>query len=247
MCPPADVNEFAAFAATAVQRYAPLGVHAWEVWNEPNIAKFWAPSADAEHYAALLKATYPRIKEADPNAVVVLGGLSPAATGGGRVAPRNYLEELYVQHGIQGYFDALGWHPYTYPVRPGDFNKYNAWSQMADTEWSARSIMEAHGDGDKDIWLTEYGAPTNGPRAVAESAEFSMWPYPDHVSEEYQAKLLREGFERTAEYSWAGPLFYYSYKDIGTDPSDVENFFGVIRQDESQKPAYGVLYEVAHR
>jgi len=36
-------SRFAAFAALAAKRYAPLGVHNWEIWNEENAAGGWPP------------------------------------------------------------------------------------------------------------------------------------------------------------------------------------------------------------
>ena len=64
-CPPANSEEFAEFARTAVLRYAPQGVHVWEIWNEPNIRKFWASGADYARYTDLLKHTYIAIHEVD--------------------------------------------------------------------------------------------------------------------------------------------------------------------------------------
>ena len=42
---PLDPADFARFAAAAVARYAPQGVHAYEIWNEPNVG-FWQPLPD---------------------------------------------------------------------------------------------------------------------------------------------------------------------------------------------------------
>jgi hypothetical protein len=36
-------------------------------------------------------------------------------------------------------------------------------------------------------------------------------------------------------------LFWYSYRDHGTDPNDREMSFGVIRQDWSHKPSYDTM------
>ena len=35
--------DYATFVGKLAARYAPMGVHAWEIWNEPNVSVFWAP------------------------------------------------------------------------------------------------------------------------------------------------------------------------------------------------------------
>jgi hypothetical protein len=54
-CAPNDPAPYAAFVRVAVQRYAPLGVHAWEIWNEPNHVAFWGPRPDPVAYTDLLE------------------------------------------------------------------------------------------------------------------------------------------------------------------------------------------------
>src|SRR3954454_16496286 len=47
---PTDVQAYAAFAGAAAARYAPKGVHTWEIWNEPNTSAFWKPKPDPDAY-----------------------------------------------------------------------------------------------------------------------------------------------------------------------------------------------------
>ena len=74
--PPSDLARYAAFCSAAVAHFAPLGVHHWEIWNEPNRG-FWKPAPDPARYTAMLKLAYAAIKAQDPSAFVVSGGLSP--------------------------------------------------------------------------------------------------------------------------------------------------------------------------
>ena len=53
--PPLDPDAYARFVYAAVQRYAPLGVHTWEIWNEPNTSAFWPPKPDPAAYTQLLR------------------------------------------------------------------------------------------------------------------------------------------------------------------------------------------------
>jgi hypothetical protein len=104
-----------------------------------------------------------------------------------------------------------------------------------------RSVMTTYGDGAKKIWMTEYGAPTGGPGLAADVGNYLIGSSPDHVTEALQEKMLREVLPLHASYDWAGPMFWYSYLDGGTSQSDRENFFGLIRYDGTQKPAYTTL------
>lgn len=239
-CPPRDHDEFAEFARVAALRYSSQGVHVWEIWNEPNIRKFWASGANYARYADMLKHAYVAIHEVDAGATVLSGGLAPTDTGRGNITAREFLEGMY-EHGAGRYFDAMAFHPYSFPLGPVDLDRTNAWSQMADTEWNLRAIMRANGDTHKKIWLTEYGAPTGGPGSIASNSTHAPWSIPDHVTEAYQTELLVQAVQAQRAHAWTGPLFWYSYKDLGTNESTIENFFGIIRFDGTQKPAYYML------
>jgi hypothetical protein len=222
-----DPAKYAAFVRTAVAHYSARGVHAYEIWNEPNNDGAFKPAPNANEYAALLKAAYPAVKAADPTATVVLGGLSPAVTNGVDIAPVEFLNRLYAA-GIKGSFDALGHHPYSwsYDNYPGAQLNWSAWYQMYGTPTSLRSLMIANGDGAKKIWATEMGAPTNGPS--------SEWP----LSEAAQATYVTRAVNAWRTYDWAGPLMWYAARDQGTSTVTRENFFGIIRYDFRPKAAY---------
>lgn len=222
--PPANLEDYARFARTAVAHYAPLGIHAYEVWNEPNNASFWQPKPDVARYTAMLKVAYPAIKSADPSAVVISGGMSPAADDGRNISPLTFLRGIYANGG-KGFFDAVGHHPYCYPAYPGDAQTWSAWYQMYGTSPSLRSIMADNGDSGKQIWATEFGAPTNGPSGT-------------FVGEQAQAAMLTRAFDLFQTYSWAGPMFWYSQRDTGTTMETQENFYGILRHDFSAKPAF---------
>jgi len=229
-CPPADPSTYATFAAEIAARYKGDGMHDWEIWNEPNNYNFWAPKTDCVAYTSLLQATYPAIKKADPDAVVVTGGLAPESTDGNNTSPTDFLNCVY-NAGGKNYFDAVGDHPYTFPAFPSSTGS-GAWDQMSVTTPSLRSIMVANGNANKKIWITEFGAPTDGPDP--------QW----YDTEAQQSEMLTDTFQLYESYPWAGPLFWYSLQDAGTSTSTNENFFGLIRADGSTKPAYQTLQNI---
>jgi hypothetical protein len=217
-CAPADAGQYATFAAAAAARYSLRGVHDWEIWNEPNNPLFWKPQPSPATYAGLLKAAYPAIHAVDAAATVITGGLAPTDTELGWIAPVEFLADIYAA-GAHASFDAVGWHPYDYPAVIG-----HHWDQMSRTEPSARSLMLAHGDGAKRIWATEFGAPT-------------CTGDPSCVPEEQQSQILSRAYDVWSSYAWSGPLIVYSYQDRGTDETNREDYFGLVRQDGTAKPA----------
>jgi len=225
--PPADAGAFARFAGYLAARYSARGVHAWEIWNEPNLGQFWGNAPDPAAYASLLKRAYPAIKKADPSAWVVTGGLAQPATSATAIDALAFLEAVY-RHGAQGYFDAVGNHPYTSPRMPGELMAHN-WRRMAAASPSLLSVMKRYGDGDKKIWITEYGAPTGGK---------DRWG--TVIAEERQAIMVEQAFAEAAPHGWAGPVFWYNYRDFCPyrPEADSECFFGLVRFDGSLKPAF---------
>ena len=220
--PPRDPADISGVAAAATARYAPQGVHAWEVWNEPNISGAWAPKPDAARYAQLLMATSRAIRSVDAKATIVSGGLSPAgdAPDGTTVAPLTFLQRVYAA-GAGSSFTAVGMHPYSFPAMP---------MQVGTEDWNSflrlpllHDLMASRGDGAKKVWFTEFGAPTGTSEAAVSSA--------------VQSAGIQQAFEQLPRWSWAGPLFYYSIKDAGTDLGDREQNFGLVRSDWSAKPA----------
>jgi hypothetical protein len=179
----------------------------------------------------MLKLAYTEIKSADPTAFVVSAGLAPYGAYGqrapGLMNPLSFLEGMYAA-GAKGSFDALGFHPYNFGGL--FFHPSSAWSQVADTSPSVRSMMVANGDGDKRVWGTEFGAPTGtGSGAISESA---------------QAEMVTQGYGVWLQRTWSGPLFWYSLRDAGTNLADREHNFGLVRRDFSAKPsmaAYGAV------
>ncbi len=224
--PPTDPADYARFAAAAAGRYAAMGVHTFEIWNEPNNPDFWKPKPSVAEYKSLLTGAYAAIKSVDRGATVLSGGLAPSQPGG--VSPIDFLSGLYDNGGGRS-FDAVSDHPYSFPRLPTDTTPRSAWTQIAGTDPSLRSVMVAHGDGGKRIWATEFGAPT----------------YSGGVSDEQQAVEIRQAFETFRSASWAGPLFVYSYQDLGTSSNDAEDHFGLLRHDGSHKPSWEVFRQAA--
>jgi hypothetical protein len=90
---------------------------------------------------------------------------------------------------------------------------------MAQTSTSLRSLMVAHGDSAKKIWITEFGAPTGS----------------GGVSEAQQSDEISQAIAFAKQTSWIGSFYVYSWEDGSTDT------FGLLGPDGTQKPAYGSM------
>jgi hypothetical protein len=214
---PPDPTLYATFVEDAVARYAPLGVTAYELGNSPNLVNDSNPNPDPAFYTSLLCDTYPAVKSVASGVTVLTGGVGGTRDSNGNYSASHWVAALYAD-GAKGCFDAVAMHPYTYPQLPPD-DGTRSWSQML----TARQTMVDNGDGAKQIWATEYGAPTNGT---------------DGVTEAEQAQMLDVAYRLWSTYSWTGPFCWFQYKDKGTDPTDHSDWFGLLRYDGSHKPAY---------
>jgi hypothetical protein len=227
-------------------QYPPAGI---ELWNEENTSRFWGNEVpNPMLYAAMVRAAYTSIKRVDPAMNVLIGGLAPAGgyndvtcrgrtgTGHDNTAWNglNYLRALYGA-GVHGYFDAVAWHPYTYwggatAAEMLAYNPCSAWSQMASTPVSVRSLMDSHGDAGKRIWITETGAPTCVPAAA----------YPC-VSPVQQADLAARETRLWKSFPWAGGFYWYDIRDDPGVVSSVESHFGAVSSNNFPKLAYIAL------
>jgi hypothetical protein len=216
---PANPATYAKFAAAVAARYAPQGVKNFEIWNEPNNAIFWQPKPNPEAYTADLRAAYASIKAADSSAFVITGGLAPEANRGKNINAVTFLNDMYVD-GAKGSFDALGYHPYSYPALPNTYELWSGWSQMRQTPSSIERVLSAHGDASKRLWLTEMGAPTSGSGGAGMTG---------------QAAELTQAIADAKASSWIGALYIYTYEDSGKDR------FGLLTANGSPKPAFAAV------
>jgi hypothetical protein len=150
--PPTNPANYAAFVAYLAQRYG-TRLAAIEVWNEPDQANqlYFAGPEKPQRYAAILRAAYPAIKQANPNVSVLAGSL----VGANGV----FLRALYAA-GIKGYYDGLAVHFYTLTLA------------------SLRSIHEvqlANGDT-KPLWLDEFGWSSCWPRYRIQQEQACVTP-----------------------------------------------------------------------
>jgi hypothetical protein len=173
--PPGNVDHFADFLSTLATRYKGR-IHAYQVWNEPNLAREWGNKPpNAREYTQMLVKAYPVIKNADPNAFVVSAGLAPTTELSQRAVPDTQFVQAMYDAGAKPYFDMLGAHGAGYKAPPemdpgqvaNDPNYYNVgdvncpgpacriycFRHVEDL----RQIMVNNGDANKRVVVLEFG------------------------------------------------------------------------------------------
>ncbi|MDR2138105.1 MAG: cellulase family glycosylhydrolase [Tannerella sp.] len=134
------------YVEKAVTRYKDRVKH-WEIWNEPNLyPRFWDRREDAANYALLLEATAKKIREIDPDAVIVHAGLAGIPTA--------YIEKSFAA-GSGRSFDKFAVHPYRAPM-----DTWEATDRFCEDIRELRALMAKYGIEQKGIWFTEMGLTT---------------------------------------------------------------------------------------
>ncbi len=213
--PPRNMETFAQYAVVLVKRYGrggsfwkehpelpPHPMTAWQIWNEPNIKPYWGGRPNQVEYTAMLKATSTAIRAVDPEAEIVTGGIPDSTQG---IALPDYLK-LLSEAGAKGTFDTLAVHPYSKSV-----------DGVISRTQDARNLLDRYGFTDVNVWITEVGWATSGPRS-----KFS-------VSSGRQGELVAELLQRTAAV--AKPLklrgvVYYGWRDQKPYPGG-KDFWGL--------------------
>lgn len=179
-------------------------IHAWQIFNEPNMRYAWNTSSPITDYVRLLKSVYPAIKRADPHARVVLAGMSAFSA--------RALKRVY-QAGGRRYFDVAAVHPFRSTVRAA-----------LGVLHSARAVMRHHGDARKELIVSEISWP---------SARGKM-PNPNNVTttEMGQAnrlfKALRKLAAQRTRLRLYG-LFWSTWMSRESDQDDAFDWAGLRR------------------
>lgn len=231
--PPRNAATFAGFAAAVGRRYGRSGtlwvdnptvprqpVEAYQIWNEPNLPRYWLPRPDPAAYVSLLAVARSALRAVDSRAQIVTAGI-PASNQG--VKLERYVGEMY-RVGGRRHFDVLALHPYSATT-----------SELLARVRRARRALDTGGDKRKGIWITELGYATQGPASRY------------RVGSAGQARLLREAvvqLGRRRDALRIRGIVYFNWRDSRPFPGG-KDFWGLhtgLRDLQGRaKPALGVL------
>lgn len=238
---PDDPATFARFVSALVSRYAPGSpngeLQAIQVWNEPNLQREWGSPItrqSAGEYVALLSAAYAAAKEANPAVTVVTAGLSPTGWNDDTARPDDqYLQWLF-DSGLSGNYDVLGLHGNAQApdptAAPGSLPGFSEPSFYFRRVEQLRAIQEKNGDGDRPVWLLEFGWTSDQVHDA-----YSWYA----VSEEQKAQNILAAYRYALDnwQPWIGPMMLWVLPDPNWGPDREEYWWGVANPDGSARPA----------
>jgi hypothetical protein len=236
--PPRDRADYGRLLTVLVTRYGPSGsfwtehpevarqpIRSWQIWNEPNLTRYWNVAPWAPSYVLLVKAAKAALRKADPRAQTVLAGLPNESW--------DALEAIYKAHG-RGAFDVVTLHPYT--GKPKNVIRIVK---------IVRHVMQRHKDSPLPVWVTELSWPA-GLGHTKQEGDFS-------TTDSGQAKRLKAGLGLLAAQRRKlriQHVYWYTWLSIEGVTASAFDYSGLRRLHDGRlrsAPALHVFESVARR
>ncbi len=217
--PPSNPQLFASSLVHLAGRYPQ--VQAWQVWNEQNIPPFWQPAEDPLHYRQLLESSLDALGAVRPQATQVMGGHA-------------YYSQMPVRGGLM--LEAL---MHLGSLKPNRVTAYHPYSQEpeGDVPGAGDFLLNAGtlnqhlrllGSG--PIWATEFGwSSYAGP--------VELQPI---IGEQGQADYMLRRLALMSAMDF-DKVFLFTLSDLDARATPRDRFYGLLRLDGSEKPAYQAL------
>jgi hypothetical protein len=197
-----------------------LPVESWQIWNEPNLKKYFAPYPSPGKYARLLQISYPAIKSKDRHARVVLAGMP----GYGDVTAWAFLGTLYRVSGIKAFFDAVALHPYGSSLK-----------RVRQEIQRVHNVMRSRRDAATPLWINEiaWGSARADRIGINKGAAG-------------QARMLRRSFKLILSHRTAWNiehLFWYHWRDPRRSRASCSfcGSAGLLGFNRAAKPSFGAF------
>jgi len=191
----------------------------YEIWNEWDVEDPRDPEF-TQDYARLIADASGIIRQRAPNAKVLAGAVTSQGIDSG-------FALRLLENGLMQSVDGLSLHPYVH-CRGWRRNTPEAW-----IEWMS--------EVDKDLTRAA-GRPV--PLYLTEMA----WPAHQGacgIDESLQAAYLARAFFLAKTLPSIKGMWWYDFRNDGTDKTEREHNFGLVRQDFTLKPAYSVLASIS--
>jgi hypothetical protein len=140
-CGTDDLAAYGALITEIVAHGDPV-IRDWEIWNEPDSSEFF--TGTPQQYAQMLRTAHDAIKAIDPQANVLLGGISSTAG-------MSWLAQVFATPGADAgeAFDIANVH------------ERNGLDALAPDIVSWKQFLGTYGDFTGPLWVTEHGYPSD--------------------------------------------------------------------------------------
>jgi hypothetical protein len=241
---PSDPGAYAGALAALIGRYGPHGsfwaqnpsldrsyaITVYELWNEPYYDNGNGGDYDPARYANLVKAATTAGRAADPSSRFLLSAeMTGQQVGSNWVS---WIDALYqAMPDLNNYFDGVAIHPYGPDLTGlsgiGD-------NQLRRTELIRQAFVN-HNASDKPLWITEVGWPTCTSGSVR------------CTTPQGQAASLQQMIDyiHTTWSTYIQAAFIYDYQDLGTDPTNPEDNYGLTTTTGQPKPILPIFQTLA--
>ena len=181
-------------------------VDVWNVWNEPNVPRFWKGSN--KDFYELSRLTAQKIRETDPNAYIIGGAFMRS--------PKRFIKKMNQAGGMEN-LDGLAFHPYA----------LNPEGSMRLHDKIVRICSDINFTG--SVWITEIGHPTGGWYPHKASLE----KLPAHVVKDMTGAAIRK---EARAMLWYQLFDHYNADEVPSkEKKDSENFFGLVYPNYQRK------------
>jgi hypothetical protein len=227
-------NLWANFMRRAAEFYASRGVHRFIIWNEPDIEREtfgFEFEGTLEDYFQLLKVAALAAREGNPDALIHIAGTTywHDVNEGRRLYVDQLLERIMQDpeapaHGY--YFDAVNLHIY--------FRTETVYQIVSEY----RTLLEQYGLDDKSVWIAETNASPN--LDPSWQVERPVWQIDLHQQAAFLVQAAALGLAAGADH-----IGVYKFYDWNL-PESAESF-GLLRADESRRPAFDTWRMIGER
>jgi O-antigen ligase len=237
--PPADPTDLARFAAILATRYRGR-LAAVQVWDQPNLRPHWGERyASPAEYVALLQPVAAALHAADPNIVVLAGGLAPTIEQSEwNQSDVAYLDGMYCA-GAKGNFDALAAKPYGFWSGPEDRRvapDVLNFSRLI----LLRETMRRYGDGERAIWAVEFGW-----NALPAGWSGRPSPWGTDSADKQAGRTVAALRRAQAEWPWLAVACLQGLRFPTAAPDDPLRGFALLQDDFSPRATYTAVQTLA--
>lgn len=230
MSPPMDYQDWYNFVFETVTRYKD-NIDTWELWNEGDNEEFWVGTW--EEQLKLIKVGAQAVKDADPTATTVFGGLT-------QLDPR-HVNTIYTS-GVAEYVDVINIHFYHETWNPSPTEQiYNDVKGVAD-------VIRRHG-GEQELWIAEIGYSDY----VEPNGRVSYWvrtKAPYEKTQAFQAVSFARAYSRIVATEDVSNILWYEIKNLAGSSDaigDVNNYhLGALDGNYFPKHLWFAISSVNH-